>query len=304
MSETNGPATATLETIPPAVDTPRITRLADLLGELEADAARRAEAKRTGRPLGPRTGLDALDHALGDFLQPGLHMLHGNTGCGKTALGLQVACTCGFPALYVTCEMGPLELLRRAIARTTETYLGKLKSGELTASAVMELAHRTARECHRLTFCDATTVPAPTGLIEAALHHIRSDAEHVLLVVDSLHSWAEAVYPDTVEYDALNLALADLRRVAAHLECPVVAVAERNRQTVTKGGLNSGAGTRKIEYGAETVLDLERDAEAGEDAFGEAVVKLKVCKNRNGAVRTGDGIALRFHGALQRFREA
>jgi replicative DNA helicase len=68
-----------------------------------------------------------------------------------------------------------------------------------------------------------------------------------------------------------------------------------------KGGLNAGAGTRKLEYGASTVIDLTRDEEAREDAAGEVPVTLRLAKNRNGAA--GKAIPVKFHGARQRFRE-
>jgi len=68
--------------------------------------------------------------------------MHGQPGTGKTAFALQVAAQCGFPCLYVTCEMAPLELLRRHTARVTRTYLNRFKSGELSPRESLELARR------------------------------------------------------------------------------------------------------------------------------------------------------------------
>lgn len=67
------------------------------------------------------------------------------------------------------------------------------------------------------------------------------------------------------------------------------------------GGLNAGAGTRKIEYGTETVIDLNRPKEAKEDGAGEVDIVLSLAKNRHGTV--GRDIPLKFNGSLQRFRE-
>jgi len=66
-------------------------------------------------------------------------------------------------------------------------------------------------------------------------------------------------------------------------------------------GLSAGAGSRKLEYAAESVWDLQREQDAQPDASGEVPVSLKLVKNRSGVV--GRTISLRFHGALQRFRE-
>ena len=76
------------------------------------------------------------------------------------------------------------------------------------------------------------------------------------MVVDSLHSWADSLGAEATEYDRLNAAMEALGRLARTLSCAVLVTLERNRAAMKGGGLNAGAGTRKIEYGAEVVLDL------------------------------------------------
>lgn len=112
----------------------------------------------------------------------------------------------------------------------------------------------------------------------------------------TLDRWTEIV-----GYETLNAAIAALRQLGHELNCPVLVVAERNRGTMSTGGLSAGAGTRKIEYGAETVLDMERDANKREDAAGEIEISVKFAKNRHGAA--GKKVSLFFQGALQKFRE-
>jgi hypothetical protein len=67
-----------------------------------------------------------------------------------------------------------------------------------------------------------------------------------------------------------------------------------------KGGISGGAGTRKIEYSAESVMELDSTGD-GPDANGEVSVSFKMSKNRNGII--GRTIDLKFNGALQRYRE-
>lgn len=276
--------------------TPPRLHLGDLLSEWERDAIRRHAGER-----GPRTGLPSVDKRLGDGFEQGIHIVHGVPGSGKTALMLQVAANCGCPCLLVTCEMSPLELLRRITARVTNTYLGRLKSGELVPEASLALARKAALECPDLAILDATRTAATYAHIRTAAELTRGDARHVLVIVDSVHSWSDARTNQATEYEALNAALADLRSLAHGLGCPVLGVAERNRDSMKSGGLSAGAGTRKIEYGAESVIDLHTDHEQF-DGNGEKPVALKFTKNRNGDL--GKAIDLRFHGALQRFREA
>ena len=311
MSDTDADphVTCTPETPPNAG---RLLPLCDLLEAWQADAEAAYAARLSGTPRGAVTGLPRIDRELGGYLSPGLHVLHGEPGTGKTAWALQVAGSCGVPALFVTTEMGPLELLRRVTARVTNTYLGRLKSGELTASASLELATRAAAACPMLAFYDATRAPVapwqagndPPGILEAAeAWSARHSAASCLVVVDSLHTWADSgAQPFATEYESLNGAVRDLRVLATRLESPVLAIAERNRASMASAAQSAGAGTRKIEYQGDTVLALQRDGQEWQpDAAGEYPVSVKLAKNRNGA--TGPSVALRFHGALQAFRE-
>src|SRR4051812_32868136 len=94
-----------------APPTPRLARLGDLLADWEADARAAHAARVEGRPRGPVTGLAPLDQELGGALPAGVTAAHGGPGVGKTAFALQTAASCGAPALFITCEMAPLELL-------------------------------------------------------------------------------------------------------------------------------------------------------------------------------------------------
>lgn len=281
---------------------PQLSRLSNLLGAWETEAHAAWEARVNGTPRGPMSGFASLDRELGGCFSPGLHIVHGQPGSGKTAFALQIAASCGCPALFLSCEMAPLELLRRHTARVTGTYLGRLKSGELAPHDSFKLAHQACAEAPQLALADGTAAYAPPLWLRDAAQATRGEHKHLLIVVDSVHSWAEGAPVEASEYDTLNAALLSLRQLAHWLGCPVLAVAERNRDSMKGGGLSAGAGTRKIEYGAETVLDLTRDMTKREDFTGNAEVKLKLAKNRHGAA--GKELDFLFHGAKQSFSEA
>ncbi len=283
----------------------RLILLRDVVSDLRRDADAAHEARMTGKPRGAISGLASLDRELAGAFAPGVHFIHGNAGAGKTAFALQVAADCQSPAMFVTCEMAPAELLRRHTARATKTYLGRLKSGEMTGADAESLALRAIEAAPYLAFVDATTAPAPLEFLYDNARIVKGhapDAKHLLIVVDSLHSWAGGLSSGLPEYEALNKAVSGLQSLAARLRCAVLVVSERNRDSMKSGGINAGAGTRKIEYCAETVIDLERASDGKDDGAGEVDVSLKLAKNRHGAA--GKAIRLKFHGALQRFSEA
>ena len=299
FSQSNGSPQTNIQADEP---TPQLFCLSDILGELRRDADAAHDARVKGIPRGPKTGLKTLDSELSGALSPGLHFVPGNAGTGKTAFCLQAAALCQCPALFVTCEMSPVELLRRHTANVTKTYLGNLKSGEMSGHDAEKLARRACEAAPGLHFVDATRASASLKYLHDCAQIVRRDAAHLLIVVDSLHSWAQGTSGGLSEYEALNAAVMDLKRLSMRLNCPVIVICERNRASMDKGGLSSGAGTRKIEYGGETIIELDREKDAREDGVGEVDVTLRLSKNRNGAA--GKSIALKFNGARQSFREA
>lgn len=277
--------------------------LGSLLADWELWAKRIYDARTTGASLGPCTGLKHIDEEICGAFQTGLHVITGDTGAGKTAFALQVACACGVPAFYVSCEMAPMELLRRIIARTTGTFLGRLKSGELSPAAMKRLAMTAAKSAPLLSIGDARDDYATPQWIYEHAADIREESgcAQVLVVVDSLHSWIDSEGLNMPEYERINKGVSTLRSITSQLDSPVIYIAERNRASKTQGGTGSGAGSRKIEYGAETQIDLNRDMNSEPDTNHNVSVEARFVKNRNGSPNRT--VNLKFNGALQTFTE-
>ena len=158
---------------------PRLYPLENLLGEAVNEASEAHEARRTGQPRGPITGLKTLDNKIGGALpKDALTMILGNTGAGKTAFAGQIAARCGCPAVYLTTEMAAVELLRRHMARETGVFLGRLKSGEMPPTEFERLARQTARELSALTIADATTAYASVTYLADVMEAAKGDAKH------------------------------------------------------------------------------------------------------------------------------
>lgn len=279
--------------------------LRSLLSDLKDDYESRYDAKVSGVARGPVTSLPALDEMLGGALEPGLHVVTAEPGIGKSAAGLQFAADSGVPSVIVSAEMSLLRLFNRLIARHTRTFLGKLVNGDpdLPPEMFERLAVKTIEKVGHLYLVDGTDCyVTPDELKDCALVAREQDGRgHVLMVVDSVHSWADsAPATGSTEYDRLTEALKTLRTLALDVKMPIIGIAERNRGAMKEGGMSAAAGSRKFEYGAETVISLDKKA-SEVPIGGEAPVKLTVDKNRSG--RCGS-IDLLFNGALQEFHEA
>lgn len=280
----------------------RLVRMSGLLDELLDEATAAHNAHQTGTARGPQIAFSSrLARELGGYLSVGLHAIHAAPGAGKTALAGQVAAGAGCPALIVSCEMGPLELLRRHIARETSTYLGKLRSGQLPPSEVLTLARRAAAAMPKLAIADATRgALSPLELREFASVTRGSD-DHLVIVIDSLHAWVRSVFPEATEYEGLGLGITVLQQLAAAERCAIVVVCERNRVGMAEDGLHSTKGTAGLEYACESVWALGRKKDAVLDVNGEVNVELTLAKNRNGA--PGVSIPLQFAGGFMRFTD-
>ncbi len=290
-------------TAPKTTPKPRLWPLAQLVAEAMSDATDAHEARKSGQPRGPLTGLKRLDREIGGALpKSALTIILGNTGAGKTAFAGQIVAHCGCPAVYLTTEMAPVELLRRHTARETEQFLGRLKSGEMTPAEVERLFTQAAHKLAHLSLVDGTIAYASVAYLRDVMEVAKGDAKHAVLVIDSLNTWARGSGTGTSEYDALNEHLTALIRLAKQARCSIVVVCEQNRAAMKDGAggnPNAGAGTRFIEYSADLLFDLE--AKKPENGAGQRSVTLSISKNRNGAA--GKPLELEFNGALQRFRE-
>ncbi len=218
---------------------PRLYRLADLLHEFEDEAKAAYQAHQDGIARGPVSSFAGLDQAIGGAFMPGLHVVHGGPGIGKTAWALQVAACCGTPALFVSCEIAPLEIIRRIAARVTGTFLGRFKTGELRPAEAVDYVKFACSKAPLLAIADGTAgYPDRDWLYQRALE-VKGDARHIFIIVDSLHTWANRAGWTMPEYDRLNMGLSLLEQLAGALAAPLLVVSERSRGSMKEGGLSA-----------------------------------------------------------------
>ena len=300
----------------PDPNQPRVYRLGDLLDQWDQAAEDQYKARQEGTPLGITTGLAGVDEKIGYFFRPGLHSLQGPSNLGKTAFALQAAATCGFPSLFVSCEMAPLELMRRITTRVTGTFLGKYVRGEVPPDQAKADIRKAIATCPQLAILDCTsgyapafaTSPGRVNIYDTA-RAMKGDSPHLFIVVDALQSWASMDPAADREYEYLNAAITSLANLAKTLDSPILMITQRNRQGMESGGQNAGAGTRNIEYLSESVIELDPEdwEDKGKripkrDANGETIMRLTLSKNRNGMCG-GRPVSIAFRGDIQRFRE-
>ncbi len=282
---------------------------ADLLGGVVAEARRRAAhfAATGSSIMGLPTGFPSLDDKL-NGLEPGLVVLAGKPGMGKTTLANLIAAHVagsGTPALYVTYENSRDNLLLKHLCRLAGEPETDARRGKASPEALAKAAQEFAATAAALYYVEASADTTVETIKAQALQiKRRHDAPRVLVVVDYLQKMAHTAGFDELRANVGAIA-AHLRDLSRALDSPVLALASLNR---------GGYGTAKadptmaqlkesgdIEYGADVVLLLSDDQQDGPPMGSGKPVKLYIAKNRGGASDTT--VPLVFKPAIGDFKE-
>lgn len=289
------------------MNNPKSYSLWDLAGNYHLDLLAKLDARAEGRVLGPVTGLGAVDEALGGHLPPGVNVLTGAPGAGKTALAVQIAAACGINTVYVTVETAPFDILERVIVRRASPtlQLSTLRSGGIDPDQLVDEIGLALDPAPPIVLVDARAAVADEGFVDGIIKRHTVDNLPPLLVVDSLQVWARSLchYNRPLsEYELINEGIKILSRLAADKPVFILALSHRNRAGQERGGMFAGKGSGDIEYAAETLMELQPAADAQPDARGEVDVDLRLLKNRRGPA--GQVFKLKFRGEKQAFRLA
>ena len=264
------------------------------------------------------TGLGPLDDVLVGGFRPGLAICGGIPGVGKTAFGLQLTLRAALdstPAVYLSAEQRPDELLARLLAREVRQPVSALLDGDpFVIAAAFEALERMPLH---LVYVKGDP-PSPAGSVKALAGAI--DA------VSQLHGSAPFACVDYLQRlspsadegkDDVRVTIGKVSRGLSTLVrergISLLAISSINRASYKeRPSLDSFKETGNIEFDADLAMILKRpeppkdgvdDSAAGRRSPPLSPVELWIVKNRIGPV-PDDPIALLFDGALGSFRAA
>ena len=259
---------------------------------LEEAREARDEYQASGDPIrGVGTGIGRLDEIIGG-LQPGLTIISGGPGTGKTTLALQIgadAASEGVPTLYLTFENSPRQLVLKGMGRVGDVNPREIRRGTVPIKQTQRAAKKWRKKARRLGFIEGRSDLNP-GQIRGKARRLMAQftAEECLIVVDYLQLYAKAAsflrgsdgLRERVEQMGQRL-----RELSMRLRSPVLAIASQSRAAGYSGGGSADLDTLKesgdLEYGADVVAILTEPDDR--QATGSATpVDLTVAKNRNG----------------------
>jgi len=245
-----------------------------------------------------KSGLKAHDHALGAFLRGSLNLISARPGVGKTALLLKLAylqALSGVTAFFANLEMNVEQLWNR---------LACLHDADLTLRELNEAHFTVDRVKYLISLADTLSGFSPMffensdfiSLVTAAKTDIKPSSDSILFV-DYVGLFTMKGLGPQERYWLVSECAKQLKLLARHLDVPIIAAVQLNRQVETRKDktptLADLRDSGELEANADTVFALTRE--------DREVLEVECLKNRHGPVGT---YSLRFDGprvALEEF---
>lgn len=216
------------------------------------------------------TRLATLDLFLPGGWVPGLYLLGGMPGCGKTGFGLFQAigaAQVGIPVLFVSADQGVPELLARLVCAEAGVPIGAWWKLEAADPLLADLAEAAARlPLDRLHFVDDLGPAGVSGLPALVKRLAAQTGTAPFVVVDYLQVLRPAKSEDAGE-ERVRIANAgdQLRKLVRSSGLRLLALSSTNRASYHEDpGLEALKGSGDLEFSADAVF-LLRDDDSGEE---------------------------------------
>jgi replicative DNA helicase len=280
------------------------------MGEYAQEVIARVDLAAKSKGLtGLETGFADLDKLHGGRQNGHLIIIAGRPAMGKTALALSEAihiAELDKSVLFVSLEMGAVELTQRAMAADTGIYLERFANGD------MDPEHRS-----RLTLSAAKWKGSKLHIVDDihTLTAIKAEARRL-----KEKQGLAAVYVDYLQLiqstgrgnreNEVSEISRSLKLMARSLNVPVIALSQLSRSVETRGGskrpmLSDLRESGAIEQDADVVEFVYRPEYYGIDEIDEigstnGLALRLIAKNRHGGLAD---LPMRFEGKLTKFSD-
>jgi replicative DNA helicase len=222
------------------------------------DAVRRIAGGEKPRPTVP-SGFAFIDANAGGW-RPGLHLIAGAPGCGKSAFVMHsahAAATAGTPVLYLGFDIEPKVVTLRLLCQETGWSLRDASDGKIDEQE-LDAALADQREIFRRISIMEANVDLSASAVEGMARSLRDThtTDTCLIVVDYLQVWASGNREFSEFRHEVAKLTTSLRQTSLSVESPILAISSQRRQAQGEPSLTSLEGTSDLEYSADTVTFL------------------------------------------------
>lgn len=258
-------------------------KLADDLDSVISDIEKRASEPAAHFVL---SHIEAFDRMIGGFGAGQLVVVAANPSRGKTAFGLNLILRSSrnahIPSLIFSLEMSRSELVERALAFDGRINGQSVVSGKMNGPEWMRIQSAGARLHRDPVWVDARMLTAPRICSEARRWRAQNPSKQALIAIDYLGlirrlGGVKDAFAEISEMPKL------FKTLAKELKCPVVLIAQLNRENVKenrKPRPSDLRGSGEIEADADMILFPWWEGDA--PIVGTHPAWLIVAKNRKG----------------------
>lgn len=243
---------------------------------------------------GVPSGIAPLDELTGGWQRNDLIIVAARPSVGKTAFALQAALNAakaGHPVLFVSLEMGAVQLADRAIAHLAGVNALHIRDPRNMEEEEWPKVTSVHKLVDGLPFRIDDSANATVDAIAARARQVDAEERLGMVVIDYLTYVQPPKAENTTE--AIQVITRQLKALAKELSIPVLLLSQLNRDGDDEPELRHLRGSGAIEQDADAVVMLHRPQKDNRD-----LVKLKLAKQRNGPL--GE-VYLRADMARQRF---
>ena len=282
------------------------------MGEYAIEVIDRVRLAKLNKGLtGIETGFTDLDRLHGGRQKGHLIIIAGRPAMGKTALALCEAmhmAETGKSVLFVSLEMGAVELTQRAMAVDTGIYLERFNSGDMDEEHMERMNASAAKwKASKLHIVD--DIHSLTG-IKAEARRLKERHGLDAIYIDYLQLVQNTMSGRNRENEVSEISRS-FKLMARSLGVPVIALAQLSRSVETRGGskrpmLSDLRESGAIEQDADVVefvyrpeyYGIEMDESVGLSSKGLAL--RIVAKNRHGGLAD---LPMKFEGMMTKFSD-
>ena len=252
----------------------------------EIEAASKTQGNVTGIP----TGFADLDYKLAGLHPAQLILIAARPGMGKTAFVLNIAQHLAFKkdkhiALF-NLEMGKNELTKRLFALEGMVDSQSIRTGNLKETDWMHLVEAAGViGKSNLVIDDSSDITVSS--MRSKCRKLKMEKGLDLIIIDYLQLMS-GDGKHSSRQEAVAEISRSLKRLARELNVPIIALSQLNRKAEERDGhepqLSDLRESGAIEQDADVVMFLYREDYYKKDIENRNLAKLKIAKQRNGAV--------------------
>ena len=252
----------------------------------EIEAASKTQGHVTGIP----TGFMDLDYKLAGLHPAQLILLAARPGMGKTAFVLNIAQHLAFKkdkhVAIFNLEMGKNELTKRLFSLEGMVDSQAIRTGNLNENDWMKLVEAAAIIGKSNLVIDDSS-DTTVASMRSKCRKLKMEKGLDLIIIDYLQLMSGGGKNESRQEVVAEISRS-LKKLARELNVPIIALSQMNRDSEKRVGhepqLSDLRESGAIEQDADVVMFLYRDDYYEQDSENKNLAKLKIAKQRNGAL--------------------